>query len=168
MCDFGFHALLMLGCLHVRTSERRGARERLLRKAGLRYPWRRGRPWRADRSPGLCQWLRVVLEGGRSPDRSSAFLEKPLFLPPQRSKDLSGWTSPSAIVKNPRLWDRALERLEAEEMPPEKAPRHPEKRGQVRFCGGIGKKSVVKEGDGSIFGIWCWVKKRGRAIWLSR
>jgi hypothetical protein len=39
--------------------------------------------------------------------------------------DLSGWTSPSAIVKNPRLWDRALERLEAEEMPPEKAPRHP-------------------------------------------
>jgi hypothetical protein len=42
------------------------------------------------------------------------------------------------------------------------------KRGQVRFCGGIGKKSVGKERDGFIFGIWCWVKKRGRAIWLWR
>jgi hypothetical protein len=39
--------------------------------------------------------------------------------------DLSTYTSAAAVVKNSSLWDRVFERLEAEEMPPEKAPRHP-------------------------------------------
>jgi hypothetical protein len=43
----------------------------------------------------------------------------------QAKLDLSGYTSPAAIVKNHRLWDRVVERLEAEEMPPPKAPRKP-------------------------------------------
>ena len=37
--------------------------------------------------------------------------------------DLSVYSSLQAVVKNPRVWDGVLERLEAEEMPPEKAPR---------------------------------------------
>jgi hypothetical protein len=43
----------------------------------------------------------------------------------QAKLDLSGYTSIKAVLKNERLWDRVLERLEAEEMPPAKAPRHP-------------------------------------------
>lgn len=43
----------------------------------------------------------------------------------QAKLDLSEYTSPAAIIKHHRLWDRVAERLEAEEMPPAKAPRHP-------------------------------------------
>lgn len=43
----------------------------------------------------------------------------------QAKLDLSGYTSAAAIVKSHRLWDRVIERLEAEEMPPAKAPRQP-------------------------------------------
>ena len=39
--------------------------------------------------------------------------------------DLSGYSSLAAIEKNHRVWETILERLEAEEMPPEKAPKHP-------------------------------------------
>jgi hypothetical protein len=39
--------------------------------------------------------------------------------------DLTGYTSPAAVLKDNRVWDRVVERLEAEEMPPEKAPRRP-------------------------------------------
>ena len=39
--------------------------------------------------------------------------------------DLSVYSSLKAVVKNPQVWDLVLERLEAEEMPPEKAPRQP-------------------------------------------
>ena len=39
--------------------------------------------------------------------------------------DLSGYTSAAAVVKNQRIWDHVRERLEAEEMPPEKAPGRP-------------------------------------------
>lgn len=39
--------------------------------------------------------------------------------------DLTGNSSVAAIAKNHRIWERVLERLEAEEMPPEKAPRQP-------------------------------------------
>src|SRR5207237_1960909 len=39
--------------------------------------------------------------------------------------DLSSSTSAAMIVKNLRVWDRVLERLEADEMPPERAPRQP-------------------------------------------
>ena len=49
--------------------------------------------------------------------------------------DLTGNSSLAAVAKNHRIWDRVLERLEAEEMPPEKAPRHPtphERRAVVR------------------------------------
>jgi hypothetical protein len=44
---------------------------------------------------------------------------------PKAKLDLSGYTSTAAIVKNQRLWDHVYERLEAGEMPPEKAPRQP-------------------------------------------
>src|SRR5262249_15128801 len=39
--------------------------------------------------------------------------------------DLSGYTSTTAVVKGERIWEHVLERLEAEEMPPAKAPRQP-------------------------------------------
>jgi len=39
--------------------------------------------------------------------------------------DLSVYSSLQTVVKNPQVWDLVLERLEAEEMPPEKAPRQP-------------------------------------------
>src|SRR5262249_7330705 len=44
---------------------------------------------------------------------------------PKAKLDLSGYTSAAAVAANQRVWDHVLERLEAEEMPPEKAPRHP-------------------------------------------
>jgi Protein of unknown function (DUF1592)/Protein of unknown function (DUF1588)/Protein of unknown function (DUF1587)/Protein of unknown function (DUF1585)/Protein of unknown function (DUF1595)/Planctomycete cytochrome C len=39
--------------------------------------------------------------------------------------DLSGYTSVAAVLKGQRVWDHVLERLEAEEMPPERATRQP-------------------------------------------
>ena len=39
--------------------------------------------------------------------------------------DLSGDSSVAAVVKNHRVWDLVLERLEASEMPPKKAPQQP-------------------------------------------
>jgi hypothetical protein len=39
--------------------------------------------------------------------------------------DLSGFSSLAVVVKNHRTWDLILERLEADEMPPGKATRHP-------------------------------------------
>jgi Protein of unknown function (DUF1592)/Protein of unknown function (DUF1588)/Protein of unknown function (DUF1587)/Protein of unknown function (DUF1585)/Protein of unknown function (DUF1595)/Planctomycete cytochrome C len=47
--------------------------------------------------------------------------------------DLSGDASVEAIVKNHKVWDLVLERLETEEMPPDVAPRQPtkEERGAV-------------------------------------
>src|ERR1700722_9986388 len=41
--------------------------------------------------------------------------------------DLSGDASVEAIVKNHKVWDLVLERLETEEMPPDVAPRQPTK-----------------------------------------
>jgi hypothetical protein len=43
----------------------------------------------------------------------------------QAKLDLSAFTSAGTVVKNPRIWERVAERLEAEEMPPAKAPKHP-------------------------------------------
>ena len=42
--------------------------------------------------------------------------------------DLSAQTTSAAVVKNHRLWETVLERLDAEEMPPEDAPRQPSPR----------------------------------------
>jgi hypothetical protein len=39
--------------------------------------------------------------------------------------DLSSYTSVAAVMKSPRIWKCVIERLEAGEMPPEKAPRQP-------------------------------------------
>src|SRR6516164_10098622 len=44
---------------------------------------------------------------------------------PKGGLDLSCDTTVRAIVKNMEVWGQVLERLEAEEMPPVKAPRHP-------------------------------------------
>jgi mono/diheme cytochrome c family protein len=43
----------------------------------------------------------------------------------QGKLDLSVYTSLEAVAKNTPVWDLVQERLEAEEMPPEKAPRQP-------------------------------------------
>src|SRR5262249_7669974 len=43
----------------------------------------------------------------------------------QAKLDLSKFTSTAAVVKSHRVWERVAERLEAEEMPPAKATRHP-------------------------------------------
>src|SRR5262249_13401140 len=43
----------------------------------------------------------------------------------QGKLNLSGYTSPATVARDERVWDHVLERLEAEEMPPEKAPRQP-------------------------------------------
>src|SRR5690348_13881659 len=42
----------------------------------------------------------------------------------QAKLDLGKYTSAAAVAKNFRLWDRVIERLEAEEMPPAKATKH--------------------------------------------
>lgn len=39
--------------------------------------------------------------------------------------DLSGYTSPLTVVKNPETWEEILVRLKAKEMPPKDAPRLP-------------------------------------------
>src|SRR5262245_4485091 len=44
---------------------------------------------------------------------------------PKARLDLSRYTSGASILKNHRVWDRIVERLEAQEMPPEKAIRQP-------------------------------------------
>jgi hypothetical protein len=44
---------------------------------------------------------------------------------PKAKLDLSGYTSAAAVAKNHRIWQRVQERLEAGEMPPDKAPRQP-------------------------------------------
>jgi hypothetical protein len=43
----------------------------------------------------------------------------------QAKLDLSKFTSTAAVVKSHRVWERVAERLEAEEMPPAKATKHP-------------------------------------------
>src|SRR5436309_4132303 len=44
---------------------------------------------------------------------------------PKGKLDLAGYTTAAAVVKHERIWERVIERLEAGEMPPEKAPRQP-------------------------------------------
>src|SRR5260370_1257206 len=43
----------------------------------------------------------------------------------QAKLDLSGYTSVAAVAKDESVWGRVRERLEATEMPPQKAPRQP-------------------------------------------
>jgi hypothetical protein len=57
---------------------------------------------------------------------------------PKAKLDLSRYTSAATVVKSLRVWDHVGERLEAEEMPPEKAPRHPtphERRAVLEWLG---------------------------------
>src|SRR5262249_25124525 len=44
---------------------------------------------------------------------------------PKADLDLSRYSTAAAVAKNPRQWELVLERLQAQEMPPEKAPRRP-------------------------------------------
>src|SRR5436305_1317888 len=44
---------------------------------------------------------------------------------PKAKLDLSVHTSATAVAKNERIWETVIERLEANQMPPEKAPRQP-------------------------------------------
>jgi mono/diheme cytochrome c family protein len=41
---------------------------------------------------------------------------------PEAKLDLSGFQTEADVLKNPRIWETVAERLEAQEMPPEKAP----------------------------------------------
>jgi hypothetical protein len=43
----------------------------------------------------------------------------------QAKLDLSSFTSAAVVAKNHRIFERMIERLEADEMPPAKAPKHP-------------------------------------------
>jgi len=54
--------------------------------------------------------------------------------------DLRGYTSLESVVKNHRVWERVLERLEAGEMPPEKATKQPaphERRAIIEWIGAL-------------------------------
>src|SRR5262245_21354179 len=44
---------------------------------------------------------------------------------PEASLDLSRDATVAAVAGNARQWEMVLERVQAEEMPPEEAPRHP-------------------------------------------
>src|SRR5688572_7075232 len=44
---------------------------------------------------------------------------------PEAEMDLSGFTSMRAFIQDGRRWGQILERLEADEMPPSKAEKHP-------------------------------------------
>src|SRR4051794_32605174 len=44
---------------------------------------------------------------------------------PKGKLDLSVYSTAAAVARNHRAWDVVLERLEADEMPPEEAPRQP-------------------------------------------
>jgi cytochrome c553 len=48
--------------------------------------------------------------------------------------DLTGNSSPAAVAKNHRVWEHVLDRLEAQEMPPQKAPRQPTARDDGPLC----------------------------------
>ena len=61
--------------------------------------------------------------------------------------DLGGYSSADAVVKGLRTWDLVLERLEAEEMPPEKAPRQPtaaERRTVIEWIGALRDREARK------------------------
>ena len=66
----------------------------------------------------------------RFSDKVRPFLERYCFAchgskKQEAALDLSRDASVTAIVENIGAWEQVLERLQAEEMPPEKAPRHP-------------------------------------------
>jgi hypothetical protein len=70
------------------------------------------------------------LEDGFS-TRVRPFLERYCFRchgakEPEADLDLSRDANVAAVAKNLRRWERVLERLDAQEMPPKKAPRHPQ------------------------------------------
>jgi hypothetical protein len=56
---------------------------------------------------------------------------------PKAKLDLSIYQTRSAITKDYRVWDLVLERLEAEDMPPEKAPKHPTEQERAAVIGWI-------------------------------
>jgi hypothetical protein len=59
---------------------------------------------------------------------------------PKGKLDLSGYTSVETIIKNYRVWDRVSDRLEAQEMPPDDAPRQPaphERRAVIDWIGAV-------------------------------
>src|SRR5262245_15280499 len=80
---------------------------------------------------GLIAWPAMADE----PDRQFADVVQPFLKKycldchgPARQQaklDLSKFASTPAVVKNHRVWERVAERLEAEEMPPAKAVKHP-------------------------------------------
>ena len=66
---------------------------------------------------------------------------------PKAKLDLSIYATVPAVVKDYRVWDLVLERIEAEEMPPEKAPKHPaphERRAVVDWIGELREREARK------------------------
>lgn len=61
--------------------------------------------------------------------------------------DLSGFKSEADVVKNFRIWETVAERLEAEDMPPEKAPRRPtagERQAVVKWIRELGDREAER------------------------
>ncbi len=59
---------------------------------------------------------------------------------PKGKLDLSGYTSVESIIRDHRVWDRVSDRLDAEEMPPDDAPRQPspdERRAILDWIGAV-------------------------------
>jgi mono/diheme cytochrome c family protein len=66
---------------------------------------------------------------------------------PKASLDLSAYDSLAAVVKDERVWELVLERLEAEEMPPRQAPRHPsthERHAVVEWFAAVRDREAVR------------------------
>jgi mono/diheme cytochrome c family protein len=66
---------------------------------------------------------------------------------PKGKLDLSAYSSVAAVVRDHRVWDRVLERLDAEEMPPEEAKRQPtphERRAVIEWIGTLREREARK------------------------
>jgi mono/diheme cytochrome c family protein len=64
---------------------------------------------------------------------------------PKGKLDLSGYSSAASVARDHRVWDAVSERLEAGEMPPEKAPRQPtphERRAVVEWVGELREREA--------------------------
>jgi hypothetical protein len=70
---------------------------------------------------------------------------------PKAKLDLSSYTAVPTVLKDHRVWDVVLERLEAEEMPPDEAKRQPtphERRAVVEWIGAVrDRESRTNAGD---------------------
>jgi hypothetical protein len=75
---------------------------------------------------------------------------------PKAKLDLSVYSSAGSVVQNLRAWDDVVERLEAEEMPPAKAPRQPtphERRAVIEWVRGV-REELARQTAGDPGRVW--------------